>query len=118
MSLMSESNLSDTTNPNICLLRSTAVKKRLGIQARLLRVVEKKHGCVIFWWRRRHRCAVDLRKECALSRQAAFVGTRAACSSDGSSRAGITVVSHARTRRRTRTPSDCRDSVDDPRTRH
>jgi hypothetical protein len=33
----------------------------------------------------------------------AFVGTRAACSSNGSSRAGVTVVSHACMRRRART---------------
>ena len=42
------------------------------------------------------RWAVDLRNECAFSRIArVYVGARAACSSDGSSRAGLTVVSHA-----------------------
>ena len=42
MSLMSESNLSDTTNPNLCLLPRTAYyTQRLGIQASLLRVVTR-----------------------------------------------------------------------------
>ena len=55
---------------------------------------EKKRWSEFFWGNGRGRCAVDLRKECAVSRIACiYVGAWAVCSSVGSSRAGVTVVS-------------------------
>lgn len=58
----------------------------------------KKRWSEFFWGNGRGRCAVDLRKECAVSRIACiYVGAWAVCSSVGSSRAGVTVVSRAHT---------------------
>ena len=58
----------------------------------------KKRWSEFFWGNGRGRFAVDLRKECAVSRIACiYVGAWAVCSSVGSSRAGVTVVSRAHT---------------------
>ncbi len=72
----------------------------------------KKRWSEFFWGNGRGRCAVDLRKECAVSRIACiYVGAWAVCSSVGSSRAGVT-LSRVRTRRHALTPQ----RVDDHRT--
>ncbi len=59
---------------------------------------EKQRWSEFFWANGRGRCAVDLRKEGAVSRIACiYVDAWAVCSSVGSSRAGVTVVSRAHT---------------------
>ncbi len=61
-------------------------------------VPQKKRWSEFFWGNGRGRCAVDLRKECAVSRIACiYVGAWAVCSPVGASRAGVTVVSRAHT---------------------
>ena len=75
------------------LRRPTRSARAAGPGAR-----QGKRWSEFFWGNGRGRCAVDLRKERAVSRIACiYVGAWAVCPSVGSSRAGVTVVSRAHT---------------------